>query len=100
MGQSRSFGDVGSMSDLPKSGRSKAIFAGGSLGLRPGRCRAVVRLSRDPTRRTSPHNDGPHDGDGGRVSARVMRLSIPLPDLVGRCRQRRKSPSTGLGLYS
>jgi hypothetical protein len=27
MGQTRSFGDVGSMSDLPKRGRSRAIFA-------------------------------------------------------------------------
>ena len=46
-GQTRSFAMSASMSDLPESGRSRAIFAGGSLGLRPGRCRAVIRLSRD-----------------------------------------------------
>jgi len=45
-------------------------------------------------------HDGPHDGDGGRVSAPVMRLSIPLPDLMRGCRQWRKSPRTSLGLYS
>jgi len=53
---------------------------------------------------TSPHRglsaylapwrrgDGRHDGDGGSVSAPVVRLSIPLPDLMRRRRQRRKSP--------
>jgi|SRR6516162_1206269 len=65
-----------------------------------GRCRAVIRLSRDPTRRRWRRGDGRHDSDGGRVSAPVIRLSMPLPDLMRGCRQWRKSPRTSLGLYS
>jgi hypothetical protein len=38
---------------------------------------AVIPPSRDPTRRTWPHSDGPHDGDGGCVSVRVA-LSVRL----------------------
>ena len=100
MGQYQSFGDVRSMSGLPESGQGRAIFAGGSPGSRPGRCRAVIRLSRDPTRRTWRRGDGPHDSDGGNVSAPVVRLRILLPDLVRGRKQRRKSPRTNLGLYS
>ena len=60
----------------------------------------MIRLSRDPTRRRWRRDDGSHDGDGWRVGEPVMRLSIPLPDLLRGCRQWRKSPRTSLGLYS
>ena len=50
-----------------------------------GRCRAVIRLSRDPTRRRWRRGDGRHDSDGGRVSAPVMR------DLMRGCRQRQSA---------
>jgi len=84
-GQTRSFAMSASMSGLPESGQSRAIFAGGSPGSRAGRCRAVIRPSRDPTRRTRPHSDGRHASDGGRVSAPVMR------DLMRGCRQRQSA---------
>jgi hypothetical protein len=85
------------MSDLPKSGRSRAIFAGGSPGSRAGRCRAVIRLSRDPTRRTWRRADGPRDGDGGSVNASVMQFGMPMPDLMRGPRQPRNGPWTSLG---
>jgi len=76
-------------SSTTTAGRS----AGGSPGSRPGRCPAVIRLSRDPTRRTWRRGDERRGSDGGSASAPVMR------HLMRGCRQRRKSPPTGLGLY-
>ena len=35
-----------------------------------------------------------------RQRAPCLQLNMPLPDLMRRCRQRRKSPRTSLGLYS
>jgi hypothetical protein len=41
-----------------------------------------IPLTRDPTRRTWRRSNGPYDGGGGRLSAPVMRLRIPRPDLM------------------
>jgi hypothetical protein len=41
-----------------------------------------TRISSHRKRRTWLHGDGRHDGDGWRVSVPVMRLCIPLPDLM------------------
>ena len=49
-----------------------------------GKCPAVIRLSRDPTRRTSRRSDERRGSDGGSVSALLMRLCIPLPDLCAK----------------
>src|SRR5262249_40940950 len=56
--------------------------------------RAVIRLSRDPTRRMWWPSDGPHDNLGGSAVASGARLSIRLPDLTRGCSQRRTSPRT------
>jgi hypothetical protein len=53
---------------------------GGNPGLRFGRCRAVIRLSRAPTRQTWRRGDRRHGSDGGSVSvsAPVTPLIVPL----------------------
>jgi len=60
--------------------------------LRDGRG-PMPRNRRVAGRRTRRRGDERHDSDGGSVSASVV------PDLMRGCRQWRKSPRTGLGLY-
>ena len=67
----------------PKADGVARFSLAAAPGSRPDRCRAVIRPSRDPTRRTWPHGGGPHDGDGGSVSAPVVRLSIHCPTSCG-----------------
>ena len=74
-------------SSTTTAGRS----AGGSPGSRPGRCPAVIRLSRDPTRRTWR---GPPDSDGGSASASATPLGVPL-QRVRRAQPRRENAGRG-----
>ena len=72
--------DMFFLSTIDHQGRPTVSYKGGDPGFvrvlgskTPGRCRAVIPLSHDPTRRTWRRGDGPHDYDGGSVSSAARR---------------------------